>query len=140
MSPAHYLLLANLTLALHLCVVAFIVFMVPLAWAGRWRRWRWVGNRWLRAAHLLFIAFVAVQSWLGLVCPLTVLEMWLRHRAGDTTYDVPFVQHWLERVLYHRWPLWAFVAGYSGFFALVVATLWIVPVRWRNAPFCAHEP
>ncbi len=132
MSAHTWLLLAHLTLALHLGVVAFIVFIVPLAWVGRWRAWHWVGNRWLRGIHFFLIAYVAVQSWLGLVCPLTVLEMWFRHRAGDETYDMPFVQHWLERVLYHSWPGWVFVGIYSGFFALVVLTLWVVPVRWKE--------
>lgn len=132
MSAYAWLLLANLTLVSHMGVVAFIVLVVPLAWLGRWRNWQWVGNRWLRGIHLLCIAYVAVQSWLGLVCPLTVFEMWCRRQAGDATYDIPFVQHWLEQMLYPGWPAWVFVVAYSGFFGLVLVTLWGVKVRWKE--------
>ena len=131
MTAAHYAWLANLTLALHVLLVVFVALMVPLAWLGRWRKWAWTGNRWLRGIHLLLIAFIAVQTWLGQVCPLTVWELWFRRQAGQEGYDKPFIQHWLERALYHSWPGWVFVAIYSGFFGLVVLTLWVAPVRWR---------
>lgn len=132
MSPATCLILADLVLAAHAALVLCVILMVPAAWVGRWRKWRWTANRWLRGAHLLTIAFIAVQSWLGRICPLTTLEMDLRRRAGDATYEMSFVQHWAERIFYPGWPLWAFIAAYSGFFALVLLTLRLAPVNWRG--------
>jgi polyferredoxin len=70
---------------------------------------------------------VVAEAWLGLVCPLTTLEMWLRSHAGARTYGGGFIEHWLQQLLYYDAPPWAFVLGYSLFGALVVATWWYFP-------------
>lgn len=43
MNPA---LLADLVLASHALLIAFIVFALPLTWIGAWRRWAWVSRTW----------------------------------------------------------------------------------------------
>ena len=77
---------------------------------------------------------VAVQSWFGLTCPLTILEMNLRDRAGDATYDSTFIAHWLQRLLFYEAPPWVFTVGYTLFGLLVVAS-WLKfrPRSFRNA-------
>ena len=42
--------------------------------------WGWVRLRWFRITHLCAIGVVVIQSWLGVMCPLTTLEMALRPR------------------------------------------------------------
>jgi len=32
-----------------------------------------------------------VQSWAGLICPLTTLEMWLRGQSGGVQYNSSFI-------------------------------------------------
>ena len=54
-------------------------------------------------------------------------EMWLRTRAGGTTYAGSFVQHWLQRILYYDAPTWVFTLVYSLFGLAVVATWWYFP-------------
>jgi polyferredoxin len=82
----------------------------------------------------LTIAVVAAQAWLGVVCPLTTLEMWLRTRAEAGAYSGGFIEHWLQALLYWEAPGWVFALAYSAF-ALAVALAWwrFPPVRNRRA-------
>jgi hypothetical protein len=95
---------------------------------GKTRNWRWVRNPWFRLAHLAAIGVVVLQSWLGAICPLTIWEMALRERAGDTVYAGSFIAHWLGTLLYYRLPDWVFVFCYTAFGALVLLSwYWVRP-------------
>ena len=125
-----YLLAADLLLFGHALFVAFVVFGLALILAGGMLDWAWVRNRWFRIAHLAAIGIVALQSWLGLICPLTIWEMALRERAGSDTYAGSFIAHWLDTLLYYQAPAWVFTVCYTVFAALVVASwFWIPPRR-----------
>ncbi|MFZ2651927.1 MAG: DUF2784 domain-containing protein [Burkholderiaceae bacterium] len=126
-----YLVLADSVLALHVAVVAFVVGGLILVLAGNWLRWPWVNAWWFRLAHLAAIAVVVAEAWLGIVCPLTTLEMWLRAQASAATYSTSFIEFWLQRLLYYDAPAWVFVLAYSLFGLLVVLTWWIYPPRSR---------
>ena len=127
-----YLLAADAVLLLHVLFVVFVVAGLVLILAGRLLSWVWVQNWWFRAIHLAAIGVVVLQSWLGVICPLTKLEMALRDRAGDTTYAGGFVAHWLETILYYRAPAWAFAVVYTAFGVLVVLSWFWVPPRRRH--------
>jgi hypothetical protein len=118
------LLLADIVLVLHVAVVAFVVGGLLLVVAGNLRGWRWVNARGFRLAHLGAILFVIAETWLGMVCPLTALETWLRAQAGAAGYGGGFIEHWLQRMLYYDVPWWVFAVGYSLFGLLVVAA-WV---------------
>lgn len=122
-----YQLLANGVLALHLAVVLFVAGGLLAVLVGNLQRWHWVNALWFRLAHLAAIAFVVAQAWLGQVCPLTTLEMWLRARAGASTYGGGFIEHWMQRLLYHDAPDWVFVLVYSLFGLLVLASWFYYP-------------
>lgn len=125
-----YLLAADAILVTHALFVGFVVLGLMLIFIGKWRGWNWVTYFWFRMAHLLAIAVVVLQSWLGVICPLTIWEMDLRTMAGEAAYSGSFIAHWLERLLYYRAPDWVFVLLYTGFGALVVASwIWIRPRR-----------
>ena len=124
-----YRLLADAVLMLHLAVVAFVLGGLLLVLAGKLRGWRWVQGWGFRLAHLAAIAVVVAQAWLGLVCPLTTLEMWLRAQTGASVYGGGFIEHWLQRLLYHDLPPWVFVLAYSLFGLLVLAAWVYVPPR-----------
>jgi hypothetical protein len=119
---------------LHVAIVAFVVAGLALIVAGNRAGWRWVNALWFRSMHLLTIAVVAAQAWLGVVCPLTTLEMWLRTRAEAGAYSGGFIEHWLQALLYWEAPGWVFALAYSAF-ALAVALAWwrFPPVRNRRA-------
>ena len=127
-----YQLLADAVLALHVAVVLFVVGGLLLVVGGNLRGWGWVNRWWFRLAHLAAIGVVVAQAWLGIVCPLTTLEMWLRARAGAATYGGSFIEHWLQRLLYFQAPAWVFVLAYTLFALAVLAAWWRFPPRWRQ--------
>lgn len=118
-----YQLLGDAVLALHLGIVLFVIGGLLLVFAGNLRGWQWVNAAWFRLAHLGAIAVVVAQSWFGLVCPLTTLEMWLRAKAGASVYAGSFIEHWIGRVLYYEAPAWVFTVVYT-VFGLLVAVAW----------------
>jgi len=125
-----FLIAADMVLTLHVLFVAFVVVGLVFIFVGWSGNWRWVRNRRFRILHLVAIAVVVIQSWVGVLCPLTKIEMTLRQRAGDTTYSGAFIAHWLENILYYRAPAWVFVVCYTMFGALVVASwYWVRPDR-----------
>ncbi|MEH6652177.1 MAG: DUF2784 domain-containing protein [Motiliproteus sp.] len=126
---------ADLVLLLHALVVVFVVTSLLLTIVGGYKHWRWVRNWWFRVIHLIAIAVIVTQSWFGLLCPLTILEMWLRGQAGDGQYDGSFMQYWLQRLLYYDVPEWWFVVAYSTFGLLVVITWLCVPPQKKRPGF-----
>ncbi|HEY6087481.1 MAG TPA: DUF2784 domain-containing protein [Burkholderiaceae bacterium] len=127
-----YQLLADLVLALHLLVVVFVVVGLVLVLAGNLLGWHWVNALWFRLAHLLAIGIVVAESWLGIVCPLTSLEAWLRKQARTSSYEGGFVEHWFQRLLFYDAPSWVFTLGYTLFALAVVASWWCFPPRPRR--------
>ncbi|MCC6715240.1 MAG: DUF2784 domain-containing protein [Gammaproteobacteria bacterium] len=131
-TAAWYQLLADAVLVVHTGVVAFVVFGLVIIVIGNLARWRWVNNLWFRLCHLAAIAFVVAASCLGLVCPLTDLEMWLRRQTGQTAYAGSFIQYWLQRILYYEAPAWVFTTVYTAFGLLVLASWLLFPPRRRR--------
>lgn len=124
--------LADAVLALHAALAAFVVGGLVIIPVGHWRGWRWVTGWWFRVAHLAAIAVIAAESWLGVDCPLTTLEAWLRLRAGEPAHPGSFIGYWLQRLLFWDAPAWAFVAAYSLFGMAVAAAWWYFPPRARH--------
>jgi len=127
-------LLADLVLLAHLAVVLFAVLGQMLVLIGGPLGWPLVRRTGLRVAHLGLVLFVAVQSWLGAVCPLTSIEQALRRAAGEPVAEASFVEQWVTRLLFYEAPWWVFVAAYTAFAALVAASWWRWPPRrrWRD--------
>ena len=132
-APHTYLLLADAVLLLHFAVVLFVVGGLVLVLVGNLRHWCWANSLAFRVAHLIAIGVVVAQAWLGRLCPLTVLESWLRERGGEAGYATSFVGHWIQRALYYEAPSWIFALAYTFFGLLVVAAWWHFPPR-RKPP------
>jgi len=128
-SPLIYSILADALLFLHVLVVVFIVAGFIAIYAGKTLGWSWVRNPWFRLLHVTAIGIVALQSWIGVVCPLTTWEMSLRNQSGDTVYSGSFVAHWLETLLYYQAPAWIFTVLYTVFGVLVLASWFFVRPR-----------
>lgn len=136
MPPEH---LADLILILHAAFICFVVFGLLLILLGGTLCWRWVRNRWFRATHFAAIALVVAQAWLGLVCPLTTLENYLRHKADQPGYEMGFIADHVGRLIFFEAPGWVFSVCYTAFGLLVLAGIWLVPPKWR-ARKQYHEP
>jgi hypothetical protein len=115
--------LADFILVVHFLFALFVVGSLPLIWIGAWMGLGFVRNLRFRLAHLLAILFVAGESLVGMVCPLTSLEDALRGTGNAAS----FVQRWLQRILYYDLPEWILTVGYVMFALLVAFTFVIVP-------------
>ncbi len=124
-----YQLLADIVLLVHFSIVLFVIGGLVFIIAGNLLTWHWVNHLWFRISHLLAIAIVIAESWLGITCPLTTLESWLRTQAGATPYSDSFIEYWVQRVLFHDAPSWVFTTAYTLFGLLVVATWWFYPPK-----------
>lgn len=124
--PSLLLILADALLLIHVLFVGFVVLGLVAIYLGFFLHWHWVRNRWFRILHLMAIAIVVLQAWLGMICPLTTWEMALREQAGAAVYAGSFIQHWLHQLLYWQAPDWVFIVVYTVFGALVLASWFIV--------------
>ena len=113
---------ADLVLVVHLAFVLFVVLGGVLAL--RWRRVAWV--------HVPVALYGATIEFLGFVCPLTPLEVWLRRRGGEAGYEGGFIEHYIVAVLYP--------SGLTREIQLVLGTAVLVlngivyRVWWRRRP------
>jgi hypothetical protein len=128
-----YSSLADVTVALHLAYVLFVIVGLAAIVVGIVLRWQWVRNFWFRSLHLLAITFVALESIIGMTCPLTDLEYYLRKAAGGNPQEADtFVGRLLQNILFYDVPEghWGFTVAYVGFAVLVLATFVLAPPRW----------
>jgi hypothetical protein len=128
MNYSHF---ADLVLLIHFAIVLFVVGGLLLIVLGNLLQWPWVNRWWFRAMHLLAISVVVLESWLGIECPLTTLENWLRMQAGQGVYQGSFIQHWVHGVMFYQAPGWVFALAYTLFAVAVVAAWW----RWPPHQF-----
>jgi len=131
-AAAIYGFLADAVVVLHAAYVAFVVLALVAILVGAALGWSWVRNAWFRAIHLAMIAVVALQAVAGILCPLTVLEDWLRRQAGQSVEAGTFIGRWVHELLFVDAPSWAFTTAYCLFAALVAGSWLLIPPRRRG--------
>ena len=83
-------LLADIVVVAHM---AFVIFVVVGGLAVYWRPWvLWV--------HIPAVLWGVSIEWAGAVCPLTLVENWLRNQADEAGYAGDFIQQYLLPTLY----------------------------------------
>ncbi len=132
-----YAFLADAVIVLHALFVLFVVAGQLLIMSGCFLRWGWTRNPIFRVLHISAILVVVAEAWLGIVCPLTILEYKLRGLAGQATHEMSFVGYWMNRLLYFTAPEWVFIAVYSVFALLVIGFFVFYPPLWRK-PGVSH--
>lgn len=110
--------------AVHFAFLAFVIAGGYLAL--RRRRLIW--------AHAAACAWaVAIVTWPGLLCPLTVAENWARRHAGMSSYTEGFIDRYVKGVLYPA----GYTTAVQALVAVAVLTSWILWYRrWR----AVHRP
>lgn len=122
-------LLADAVLIVHFLFVLFVAGGLLATWIGAALGWEWVRDIRFRVAHLAAILFVVAESFVGVACPLTVWEDFLR-RTGSG--GASFMQRWVGRLLFYNLPEWAFTVSYALFALLVLATFRLIPPRRKK--------
>ena len=123
---------ADAVLVVHAAFVAFVVLGQLYVMAGWALGWASVRNRRFRLLHLAAIGVGVLQAWLGLVCPLTLLEFHLRGGETGWAQGQSFIGYWLSRLLYYQAPPWVFTTVYTLFGALVLLCYFGCPPRRRR--------
>jgi hypothetical protein len=123
-----YVVLADLIVAIHFLVVAFVLASQVLILLGRWCGWTWIRKTAFRVTHLILVVFIAIQSLAGNLCPLTIWEYRLRLLAGqEVETDVSFMARGLRMILFYDLPSWVFNVIYVSFGVLVLLTFLLIP-------------
>ena len=117
------MLIADFILMIHVMVVVFNIGGLLAIIIGAPLRWSWVRNRRFRITHVAMMSFVSLEAILGVSCPLTVLEDWLRGDSGQQS----FVQRWAGALIYWDVPPWVFTILY------LLVTM-IIVVAWKMVP------
>ena len=94
------ILIADIVLFFHFCIVVFITFGFVLIPIGYNFNWIWIKNKKLRLLHFGMMIFVTFETILGLSCPLTVLENNLR----GINENQLFLSRWITEVIYWDFP------------------------------------
>ena len=117
------ILIADIVLFFHFCIVVFITFGFVLIPIGYNFNWIWIKNKKLRLLHFGMMIFVTFETILGLSCPLTVLENNLR----GINENQLFLSRWITEVIYWDFP--------SRFFLILYCLClgWTVLI-WKKYP------
>lgn len=130
MNPETYGILADLVAVVHLLYAATIVIGLLLILCGKLAGWSWVRNAWLRLVHLLMIAVVVAEAWMGITCPLTIWERRLRVAAGQPFDGESWLGRSIHVLLFFDAPWWVFTTAYTACGLLIAASLILVPPRF----------
>jgi hypothetical protein len=123
-----YAAMADLIVAIHFLIVTFVLGSQALILLGWWRGWTWIRKTTFRVTHLILVVFIAVQSFMGDLCPLTVWEYQLRLLTGQVVeQDVPFMARLFRMILFYDLPSWFFNVIYVSFGFLVMLTFLLIP-------------
>lgn len=100
--------LADIILIIHFVIITFVVSIFILVPYGYRKRWEWVKKKKIRYIHLFIISFVSLESVLGIICPLTILENSLRQKVTNES----FVTQYLSKIIYFNFPSIFFICLY----------------------------
>jgi hypothetical protein len=152
-----YAVLADCLVVAHLGYMSYVLFGQLAILIGWPLRWSWVRNPWFRLSHLAMILVVAVEAVIRFECPLTTWELDLRVQAGQLrpdfrelmeqdnpdwgVEDTSFIARMARGILFHDFS-WGPIlkVGYYIFAVVVVATLLLVPPRFRRTAASVPQP
>jgi len=127
-------LLADFVVALHFGYLLFTLGGELLILLGAALHWQWIRGQLFRLVHLIAVLLVAVEAFIGYLCPLTQLEHFLRTTAGQQVEnEISFVGRLIRSMLFYDFPGWFFTALYIGFGLLVLVTYVLVPPQRKQS-------
>ena len=127
------ILIADIVLIFHFCVVIFITFGFFLIPIGYKFGWVWITNLKLRIFHCGMMMFVTLETLLGKTCPLTSIENNLRGIYESTS----FVSYWIKKIIYLDFPTQFFIILYFVFLVWTFLMWKFFPPRIKKSEIIA---
>jgi len=121
-------LIADVVLVVHFCIVIFVSTGFVIVPVGYMLGWGWIANKRLRIIHAGTMTFVALETVLGLTCPLTMIE---NHLSGMNPSG-SFIGFWIRHVFYWDLPIEFFVILYFACLAWTLFMWKLFPPRNKN--------
>ena len=101
-------LFSEIVLLFPFCIFLFMIlsfFLIPL---GYYQKWEWVKNKYYRLIHLVLMGIIFIETILGFMCPLTILENFLRN---DIEINNKITQI-IHQIMYWDLPTYQFIILY----------------------------
>jgi len=117
---------------IHFAYAAYLLIGYFATLIGWQRGWEWTRNFWFRASHAIMIFVVVLRVWFGGTCPLTLLEKYMRQRAGMASYDGEFIRHYLQEWFQLSSATSSYHLLYTLFFCSVISLFYLWPPRQRE--------
>ena len=102
-------LFSEIVLLFHFCIFLFMIFSFFLIPLGYYLKWEWVKNKYYRLIHLVLMGIIFIETILGFMCPLTILENFLRN---DIEINNKITQI-IHQIMYWDLPTYQFIIMYS---------------------------
>ena len=110
------ILFSEIILLLHLLIFLFITLSFILIPIGYFQKWEWVKNKYYRSIHLILMGIISIETILGFMCPLTILENYFR---DDIKVDNKLTEI-AHQILYWDLPNYQFIILYLVSFSYLI--------------------
>ena len=121
-------MLADIILILHFLVVIFITVGFLLIPIGYYYYWSWIRNFKLRLFHFGLMFIVTFETLVGITCPLTSIENYLRGINNNKS----FISFWIEKIIYWDFPTSFFIFLYFVFLGWTLLMWKIYPPKFKD--------
>ena len=122
-------MLADIILILHFLVVIFITVGFLLVPIGYYYDWSWIKNFKLRLFHFGLMFIVTFETLVGITCPLTSIENYLRGIHNSKS----FISFWVEKIIYWDFPTSFFMFLYFVFLGWTLLMWKIYPPKFKDS-------
>ena len=106
----------EIVLFFHFFIFLFITvsfFLIPF---GYFQKWEWVKNKYYRLTHLVLMGIILIETILGFMCPLTILENFLRNNI-EVDNNLTQIIH---QIMYWNLPNYQFIILYILSFSYLI--------------------
>ena len=121
-------MLADIILILHFLIVIFITAGFIIIPIGYYYNWNWIQNFKLRLFHFGLMFIVTFETLVGITCPLTSIENYLRGINNSKS----FISFWIEKIIYWDFPTSFFMFLYFVFLGWTLLMWKIYPPNLKN--------
>ena len=102
------IIFSEIVLLFHFSIFLFIILSFILIPLGYHKKWKWVKNKYYRLIHLILMGIIFIETILGFMCPLTILENFLRNNLRINNKITQII----HQIMYWDLPTYQFIILY----------------------------